>query len=72
MHHVYHVLLKEVNGDHKYLRLPYLWDNKFEVMIAATTLDKIYLECKDIVRAKPTGNYEGFIAYSNTIYFYGL
>ena len=25
--------------------------------------------CAEIVKAKPTGNYSGFITYSNTIYF---
>ena len=38
-------LFKEGNGDHKYLRCPYLRDNNFEVLCSKIALDKVNLEC---------------------------
>ena len=38
-------LLKEVNGQHKYLRRPYLQDNEFEVLRKSISWDKIYVVC---------------------------
>ena len=66
---MYHNFLKEVNSDSKYLRFTDLRDNNFEVLLSATTLDKIDLDCAENVRAKPTVNNSGFITYSNTINF---
>ena len=66
---MYHNFLKEVNSDSKYLRFTYLRDNNFEVLLSATTLDKIDLDCAENVGAKPTVNNSGFVTYSNTINF---
>ena len=49
-------ILKEVNGDHKYLMCKYLQYNSFEVIYSAIELDKVYLVCTEIVKSKPTGN----------------
>ena len=43
--------------------------NNFEIICSAIALDKVYLACAEMVKAKPTGNYSVFITYSNTIYF---
>ena len=61
--------MKEGNGDHKYLRCPYLQDRTFKVLYSEIALDKVDLECAETVQTKPTGNYSGFISYSNTINF---
>ena len=68
---MYQKLLKEGNGDHKYLRCRYLQYKNFEVMSSAIALDKIDLDCAENVKAKPTGDYSGFITYSNTMIFCG-
>ena len=51
----------------QFLRRPDLQENIFEVLHSSITLDKSDLECAGTVKAKPTGNYLGFINYSNTI-----
>ena len=43
MNFIYQRLSKEGNVDHKYLRCPYLWYKKFEVLRAYISLDKIDL-----------------------------
>ena len=50
------MLLKEVNGYHKYLGCPYLQDNNFEFPRGAIALNKIGRLCAETVRAKPTIN----------------
>ena len=69
---VYQKLLKEGNGDNKFLRCPYLQDNNLGVMCSSIQLDKVDLECAETVRAKPTGNDSGSIVYSKTINFSGI
>ena len=69
---IYKSLLKEGNGDHKYLRFPNILDKNFEVVHVAILLDKVDFLCAETVKEKPTVNYSGFITYSNTIYFSGL
>ena len=49
---------------------PNLLDKNFEVLRSEISLDKVDLSCAETVKAKPTGNYSGFIIYSKTIYFY--
>ena len=66
---IYQRLLKEGNGDHKYLRYPDIWNNNFEVMLIAIKLDRIEIAWVEIVIAKIIGNDAGFITYSNKIYF---
>ena len=61
------MFLKEVNDDNKILKCLDIRDKNFEYLRSAIALDKIDLECAENVKAKPTGNDSGFIAYSNTI-----
>ena len=58
---MYQKFLKEVNGDHNFLRCPDLQGNKFEVLISLITFHKTDLECAEIVKSKPTRNYSRFI-----------
>ena len=58
---MYQKFLKEVNGDHKFLRCTDLRDNNFEVMHSAIAAET--------VKSKPTGNDSVFITYSSTINF---
>ena len=60
---LYQNILKEGNGNQKYLRFPDHQENKFEVLHTSITLDKADFECACIVKAKPTGNDSGFITY---------
>ena len=55
--------LKEGNINHKYLRCTDIWDNKFEVLCAAISLDKEELFGKDIFRSKHLGKDAGYITY---------
>ena len=66
---MYQDILREFNGDQKYLRCPDLQDNKFDFLRPTISLDKVDLECAETVKAKPTGNDSGFITYSSTINF---
>ena len=66
---MYQNLFKEGNGDHKFLKCAYLLDNNFDILPLTIALYKAELECTEIVKAKPTRNYSGFITYSNTINF---
>ena len=50
IHRIYQRLLKEVNGDQKYLRCSFLLDNDFEVLSAAITLDKVDLVCAEVYK----------------------
>ena len=61
--------VSEGNGDKKYLRFPYIWDNNFEVMSSEIALYNFDLKCAETVKSKPTRNGSVFITYSNTIYF---
>ena len=69
---MYQNLLKEVNGNHKYLRCTDIWDNNFEVMLLAIKLYKIDPMCAETVKYKTTENDSGFITYSNKKYIYGI
>ena len=69
---MYSKLLKEVNGDHKYLRRPDIWYSNFEVIRSSITLDKVDLVCAENLKYKPTGNDSVFIDHSNTIDFSGI
>ena len=62
MKFLYQKILKEGNGDHKYLRCTDLWYNNFEVLRSEIALDKVNLECAETVKYKPTRNYSGFIS----------
>ena len=53
---MYHDVLKEGNGDHKFLRCPDLWDNNFDYLRSGIAYDKIELECAENIKAKPNGN----------------
>ena len=68
---LYQDILREFNGDQKYLRCPDLQDNSFEVLSSEITQDKIDLDCAETVKAKPTVNGSGYITYSDTINFNG-
>ena len=70
MQYIYHKLLKEFDGDYKYLRFPDLWDNIFEVLCSAIALYKLDLVCAETFKYKPTINDSGFITYSSTIYLW--
>ena len=70
--YLYQKLLEEGNGDQKYLRCPYLWDKKFEVMNSEIALDEINLDCAENVKTKTTGNDSGFITNSNTQSIFGV
>ena len=59
MQHMYKNILKEGNGDQKYIRWPDLWDNFFEVMSSTIALDKVKLMCAETVKDKPTINDSG-------------
>ena len=72
MQHIYQTPLKEGNGYHKYLQCPDIQDNNFEIMCSTISLNKVDLACSKTVKAKPTGNYSGFITYSNTVYVAGI
>ena len=72
MQYIYKRLLKELSGYHKYLRCTDIWYNNFEVICSDISLDKVDLVFTETVKSKSTGNYSGFITYSNTIYFSGL
>ena len=61
--------LKECNCDHKFLRCTDLLGKNFEVLRSEIALDEVYLECAVTVKAKPNGNYSGFITYSKRIKF---
>ena len=52
----YQNLLKEVNGNHKYLRCTYLRHNNFEVLHLAIKFYKIDLVCSETVKYKPNRN----------------
>ena len=67
MKRIYQKLLKEGNGDHKFLRCSDICDNHFEVLSSEIALDKEDFECAGTVKDKPAGNDSGFITYSNTI-----
>ena len=69
MQRMYQNILKEGNGDHKYLRCPDIWDNNFEVLRPSITSDKIDLDCAENVKSKPTVNDSVFVNYSNTTNF---
>ena len=60
---MYHNLLKEGNGDHKYLRCLDIWDNNFEVLRSEIAFDKVDYERAETVEDKPVGNNSGFITY---------
>ena len=66
---IYQNKLKEVNGDHKYLRFPGICGNNFDILRSSITLNKVYLVCVETVKAKPTEIDSGFITYLSTIYF---
>ena len=51
IHHIYQIVLKERNGDHKYLRCTYLWYNNYEVLCIYTTFDKANLVCTDTLKS---------------------
>ena len=68
---MYQKLLKEGNGDYRFIRFPDLRYNNFEVLCSVIALDKINLDCAENVKSKATGNYSSFITYSNTINFVG-
>ena len=72
MQHIYQNILKEGNGNHKYLRCTDLRDNNNEFMCSEIALDKVDLMREENVKTKPTRNSSGFITYSNTIYFSGI
>ena len=72
MKRMYRQLLNEGNSEQKYLRCPDLWDNNFEVLRSSIALDKVDIECANIVKPEPTRNDSGFINYSDTIHFYGI
>ena len=61
MQRIYHRLLKEVNGNHKYLRFPYLLDNNFEVLLSDITMDKVDLVCAETVKTKSIVNDSDFV-----------
>ena len=46
---IYHIVLKEVIIDHKFLRCPDPQDNNFEVLRSSTVFRKIDLECVKIL-----------------------
>ena len=69
MHHINQRIFKEVNGYHKYLRCPNLWDKNFEVLLKYISLDRLDLMCSETVKTKPTVNYAGVITYSKKIIF---
>ena len=56
MQHMYQMIFKVGDSDHKHLRCPDFWDEKFEVTHLEITLDKIDLDCAENVKSKPTGN----------------
>ena len=70
IHRICQRILREGNGDHKYLRCPYLQD-KFLGYVYRYFIYKVEFVCAQKDRAKPTSNYSGFITYSNTIGFSG-
>ena len=70
--HMCQKILKEGDGYHNYLRFPDLRDNNFDVMHSEIALDNVYLVCAETFKYKPTGNYSGFITYSNTLFFAGI
>ena len=49
-------ILKEGNGDHKYLRCQNIWDNNFEVMRSEIALDKVDMACAETIKDKYNGN----------------
>ena len=62
--HIWHSVLKEGNGDHKYLVCLDLWYNSFDFICTSISLDKLGLSCAEIFISKPTGNYAVFITSS--------
>ena len=42
--------LKEINGDHKFSRCPYFQDSSFEVLNSVIALDKVNLECEELLK----------------------
>ena len=69
MQHMYQNFLKEGNGDHNFLWCTVHQDNNSGVLRSAMALNKVGLECAKLFKAKPTGDYSGFITYSNTTNF---
>ena len=61
MQRIYQNLLKEGNGNKKYLRCPDILYNNFGVMCSATALDRVDLVYEDTVKDKLTINDSGFI-----------
>ena len=72
MQRIYERIFKSFNGDHKYLRCPYLKYNNFDIMSSSIMLYKVDPVCAKTVKSKPTVKYSGFITYSNIIYFSGI
>ena len=72
MQRMYQKILKECNGDQKYLRCPDLRDKNFEVLRSSMALDKVDLVYAETVQYKINRNYSGFITYSDTINVYGV
>ena len=68
MHRIYQRLLKEVDGDHKYLRCTYVLYNNFKIQCATISLDKVELMFAETVKENLSENDAGFITYSN--YFF--
>ena len=64
MHCIYQRLLKEVNGDHKYLRCLCIKDKHFNIMCTDIALDRVNLAWEEKFREKPTGNDAVFITDS--------
>ena len=50
MQWIHQDILKEINGDHKYLRCPGLQDNNFKVLRSDIAMYKVYLECAETVK----------------------
>ena len=69
MQHMYKNILKVGNGDHKFLRFPYLQDKNFEVLHSAIALDKVDLESAETVKTKPAVNDSGFITYKKNQFY---
>ena len=65
---MYNDILKEFNGDHKFLRCTNLRNNSFEFMRSTIALDKLDLVCAETIKAKPDGNYSVFITYSERLF----
>ena len=51
MQRMYKNILKDGNGDHKYLRCPYPQYENFEVLCSVIALNEVDLVCAETVRA---------------------